>query len=289
MTINSGSNVNIGTSQMVCEDFTLIASGTLQTTVNSLASFGQVSFAGSATTNGTITANFGSFVPMAANSFDIISGTPTSGAPTITTTSDTHVLTTSYSNGTLTIDALVLPIELISFEGKAIDHSVELTWRTATELNNAYMAVERSEDGIKFEKIGQVTGSGTTQQLQAYSFMDKYPFRGTNYYRLRQVDYDGTYEHSHVISVKMDRKDNSISLFPNPASESVTISLESEYLGEAKITVYDPIGRQVMNQFITLESGSFQTSIDLSQLSAGLYLIEVSAGHTKWQKKLIVK
>lgn len=287
-TINSGANVNIGTSQMPCEDFTLIAGGTLQTTVNSLATFGQVSFAGSATTDGTITANFGSFVPMATNTFDLISGGTPSGTPTITTTSDTHVLTTSYINGTLTIDALVLPVELISFEGKAIDQSVALTWLTATEVNNEKFIIERSGDGKTYKSIGEVQGKGTTLEQQEYSFLDKSPYPGINYYRLKQIDYDGMFEYTNVISVLIKRGNGSISLFPNPATETATLSLASDYIGEAKLTVYDRVGRQIIVQSIRLEGGTFQTNIDLSQLSAGLYIIQINAGGKKWQEKLMV-
>ena len=100
-----------------------------------------------------------------------------------------------------TDNTVTLPVELIFFNGRAEGNQTVLKWVTASELNNDYFVVEKSLDGVDFAPIGQVSGNGTTSELQNYYFTDTNPWQ-TTYYRLLQVDYDGSYEYHHVIRIE---------------------------------------------------------------------------------------
>ncbi len=103
------------------------------------------------------------------------------------------------------------------------------------------------------------------------------------------MDYDGQYEYSKTISVEVSKTRSDLSLFPNPANGSITLAFESGYTGEAIITLYDLLGKQMKTQLLPPESGAFRTRIDLSGLPNGMYLAEVQAGREKWQERLVVE
>ncbi len=168
-----------------------------------------------------------------------------------------------------------LPIELVSFSGQVVDNAIELYWRTATELDNDYMAVERSADGIKFEEIGRVKGSGTTQEPQQYSLTDERPLYGINYYRLRQVDFDGAYEYHAPISVLFSPTGQAVgvSVYPNPTNEILHVSWQPSDEQTATLRVLDLTGRPVGQYEVPAGSGAFETPVH--RLPAGLYVLEI--------------
>ena len=129
---------------------------------------------------------------------------------------------TSFSEGSGgTTPDVVTPVELLSFTGVAEDRLVILNWVTATEINNDRFEVQWSDDAVSFIHIGEVAGNGTTQEDQYYSFIDREALTGVNYYRLRQVDYDGQYEYSPIISVQVEelQEKASFKLYPNPVTD----------------------------------------------------------------------
>ncbi|HQX44587.1 MAG TPA: T9SS type A sorting domain-containing protein [Saprospiraceae bacterium] len=93
------------------------------------------------------------------------------------------------------------PINLLSFEGEYINNNIELRWETASERNNAFFTVERSKDGRNFEEIAIIKGSKNSSSAISYKHLDKNPFEGINYYRLKQTDYDRQYEFFNIISI----------------------------------------------------------------------------------------
>src|ERR1041385_9231891 len=95
--------------------------------------------------------------------------------------------------------------------------AVELVWTTASEINNDYFSVERSEDAISYQVVGTVKGAGNSTQELYYSLKDQSPVRGINYYRLKQTDFDGHFKYSEVCSVSAQPV-NGIKVYPNPAS-----------------------------------------------------------------------
>ncbi|GAB3914480.1 hypothetical protein GCM10028803_60020 [Larkinella knui] len=101
-------------------------------------------------------------------------------------------------------DAPVLPVRLASFSGKRVENQLLLGWQTTFESNSAYFVVERSTDAQAFEAIGRVTSRGFSESMQTYGFTDEAPLKGTNYYRLRQVDRDGRFEYSKILGLTFD-------------------------------------------------------------------------------------
>ena len=120
----------------------------------------------------------------------------------------------------LVYSGVSLPVEFVDFSGKLRDASVELEWQTASEFNNSHFEVEWSGDGERFEKIGEVLGAGNSDELSSYYFLHRSPGAGLNYYRIKQVDFDGNYTYSTIIYVNIAQAETlKINVFPNPMSQ----------------------------------------------------------------------
>ena len=168
---------------------------------------------------------------------------------------------------------IILPIELFSFQGKAYKHHIELFWQTAMELNNDYMAIERSLDGRIYEEIGRQVGAGNTYEMQEYRFKDMYPVSGTNYYRLRQVDYDGTSTYHKVIAVPFGDKTEGVSLYPTTSSEWVYLRLKDPLSAPTVLQIQNANGQVIARQ--QLQAGQQQWDIPVQGLAAGTYFIRL--------------
>lgn len=168
-----------------------------------------------------------------------------------------------------------LPVLLRKFDAQIKNQSTLLTFSTATELNNSHFGIERSGDGRQFEQIGEVKGAGTTTLPQEYTFTDASPLRGTNYYRLKQVDYDGQFAYSPVVSVQFGKSGN-ISLAPSPASDHVTIALEEQPQHDAPWQLFDATGRLALSGTWQAETASFE--LDVNSLPEGIYTFRLALG-----------
>ena len=171
-----------------------------------------------------------------------------------------------------------LPIQLTFFHGFLREDGITLLWRTATEQNNAFMAVERSADAIKFIELGRVKGAGTTEEPQEYTFVDENPIRGLNYYRLRQVDFDGAFEYHKTISVLFTGKSSGLGVqaFPNPAQATLQASWAAHADQPTSLILLDMTGRQLA-QYQT-QAGVSTFEVPLSNLPAGLYFLQARQG-----------
>lgn len=177
----------------------------------------------------------------------------------------------TYQSTTVSHDFTVTgaaPVELTWFDAqKTLSDEVLLTWATATERDNDYFAVERSTDGAAFRQIGRVEGNGTVQETRRFSFLDKTPAPGMNYYRLRQVDFDGQTEYSDVASVQFSTARFTIA--PNPVTDRIYLSGPVETVTE--IRVWDAMGSLVQ----LLGSPISAAPIDVSGYPAGVYFLEI--------------
>jgi hypothetical protein len=163
-----------------------------------------------------------------------------------------------------------LPIELLHFNAVLNSSgTVDLYWTTASEVNNALFTVERGVDGIDFQTILEREGAGTSNQLIEYAAVDNKPLMGTSYYRLKQTDYDGSFEYSKMAVVTITQS-SSFMVWPNPATDNLQIQL-GELEGYRCLNIYDNQGRLVYEK--EMEGSITWESIDLSGFNSGLYFI----------------
>lgn len=180
-----------------------------------------------------------------------------------------------------------LPVELTSFTGKIIGKKILLNWQTATEINNYGFEIERSSGNKIWENIGFVNGYGNSNSPKDYSFMDNSPTGiGDIKYRLKQIDNDGKFEYSDIITLNF-----SITTFelyqnyPNPFNPSTTISWHSPIEGNVNIKIYDPLGNFIC-EVINEHKSAGKNQIEFNALSQGrniasgvyIYKIEISSG-----------
>ena len=180
------------------------------------------------------------------------------------------------------------PVEWLAFTGSLGTGSIDLEFSTATESDNDYFQIERSVAGGAFEAIGQIDGAGDSQAAQYYSFSDHDYSSGLNYYRIRQVDFDGTEAFSDVIVVDAGGSKLALTMFPNPASGSnVTLQLGSDWNAE-KVTaqIYSVSGQFVREVRATGNSRLFLPTADLQ---AGMYAVRVSDGGRTVTTRLTVR
>lgn len=146
----------------------------------------------------------------------------------------------------------VNPIELLSFEGKYFEDAegVVLTWRTASELNNHFFEVQRSDDQRSFYALTEVEGAGHSQELQSYTYVDQNIDQPQIYYRLKQVDYDGSFAYSPVITVTVDGPERAALAHINPVlhnNQEIYLP-RSDYRHPVDLMIYDGLGRQLFYQ-----------------------------------------
>jgi len=158
-----------------------------------------------------------------------------------------------------------LPVELMSFEGKAFDDGNKLFWHTASEVNADYFGIEWSIDGIKWTEIDQIKATGNHATSHQYTYNHAEKKRVTNYYRLKQMDYDGNFTYSSVVNINRNFISNSITIFPNPTSGTMYFNENINHL-----SVFDNMGRQL------IQSSNNITSIDISHLPGGTYYVSIN-------------
>lgn len=194
-------------------------------------------------------------------------------ASVISTTSNPTQVMSTFTN----ICNVILPVELSSFNAEEKDNLVHLNWTTTTEKNNSHFEIERSSDGFNFEKINEIKGRGNSQEKIQYNMVDHAPVIGTSYYRLKQVDLDGSFEYSQIRAVVID--DEKVSFFfPNPAKGDIYFrNLESK----SNVIIQNMLGQIVLNETIN-ESNKISTE----SLENGTYMIRYG---NKVQKLIINK
>ncbi len=177
----------------------------------------------------------------------------------------------------ITMTNITLPIELIEFKAEnKIDH-ITLDWSTASEDNNDYFSIERSYDGINFEKIAKVDGSGTSSSLKRYTLDDNdVKTKGLRYYRLKQIDFNGNYTYSEIVKVKLDN--TKITISPNPIVSEIEINVESFNNNvESTLTILDITGKIIYSETNNLIKGVNTFKIDANNITSGVYFVKVES------------
>jgi hypothetical protein len=188
---------------------------------------------------------------------------------------------------------IVIPVELISFNAKIINNTIVLTWQTATELNNMGFEIERkSLPEENWETIGFIKGYGTTAESKTYSFTDEDVNAGIYKYRLKQIDYDGSFEYSDEVEIEVNSQPKEYLLYqnyPNPFNSSTIIKYYLPEEGRVKLNIYNILGEKALTLFEGEQtSGNHQISLTSGELSSGIYFYSLETVSTKQIKKLTV-
>lgn len=165
-----------------------------------------------------------------------------------------------------------LPVKLTNFTAAENNGKVRLTWTTQLESNSSYFDVERSTDGASYTAIGRVKAAGNSSNPLNYEYNDATPFKGKNYYRLKQVDLDGKSEYSLIVTVLIGNTIGGLSLYPNPANDVVNIVNNSGVMIR-EIRIFNSAGVAV-RRFIPLANNS-TIQLPISELSKGIYILKV--------------
>ncbi len=178
------------------------------------------------------------------------------------------------------------PVELVEFEAKAENNAVELTWTTASEINNDYFTVQRAVENGNFEDIATIGGAGNSNELINYSFVDyTCPDAESVYYRIKQTDFDGTASWSWIIDVK-NKKDIVMEVYPNPVDRGEAVTIQSS-AANTVVSAYDVQGNQIISG--RMDQNKFK--LYTSNLKPGMYFIRINSenGSEPVTKKLIIR
>lgn len=179
--------------------------------------------------------------------------------------------------------SLVLPLNLIAFNGNGNSSDISLTWKTVNEYNHSYFDIEKSADGRKFNPIGRINGKGGFGYLPFdYIFRDVTPLKGANFYRLKIVGTDGTFKYSEIIKILFGAKGKPVFISPNPAANNIVVTTTSNEYNV--VTITNMTGVVVLKQRLFTNN----QKIDISQLAAGQYSITLTGATNKVTEKLII-
>jgi len=174
----------------------------------------------------------------------------------------------------------IVPVSLLSFTGRLNTGNALLNWQTTMEENASYFNIQRSKDGINFTTIGKEDATGNSSMLDSYNYTDmNVALLGINkiYYRLQEVDNDGTNTYSNIVPIDLIDNGNTISLYPNPANNSITLEYPA-IANNAQILITTIDGKSILRQ--TVAAGSGKTTIDISGLSKGSYILVFNNGES---------
>lgn len=163
----------------------------------------------------------------------------------------------------------VVPVRLISFTAKKQGTSALLNWATSMELNSSRFDVERSADGNIFIKAGTVQAQGNSSVISNYSFTDAAPFKGANYYRLKEINTDDTYEYSDIKKLEFNTGSVEAVVYPNPVTNTLYIK---NLHGNNVIELINTNGKMIK----TINASSSTKDIDMSMLAKGVYLLKIT-------------
>ncbi len=267
-------------------DFTSSSTSVLEIELNGYqqgSEYDHLYVTGSITLDGSLSISLG-FAPQEGDEFVVVStpnGTISSNLPSSASA--------TYNGGTfsfnlintgttlkLKVTAAPLPVELISFTGKLLPAGeVLLEWATASEFNASHFEIERSADGLNFRKIGEVPATGGAVRTD-YSFIDPEPTKGINYYRLRQVDFDGQFSHSKVVVIEVDKLIATTRIFPNPVAQGGVLHIDSP-LQIRQLDILSSDGRTVLSHQKLAENQTLR----IENISPGTYFIRLTGNTGK--------
>ena len=182
-----------------------------------------------------------------------------------------------------------LPVTLTYLNADCGDNGVDIKWQTASENNSAYFAVERSLDGQNWNEIAEKTAAGNSTTLLNYLIIDEDRMTGTRYYRLNQVDKNGVSVVYGPISSSCSFNEMAVTVFPNPASSNVTITVQTPIAGMIELNIHAMDGKLITHSSAMIESGSNALPFNLEGNKSGVYLVSITLNGKTSIEKLIIQ
>jgi len=191
-----------------------------------------------------------------------------------------------FSRWTLSSVGNALPVHFILFTLNCQNNTSKLNWKTAQEVNSLQFAVQKSNDGINFTTIATIPAAGNSSVEKSYSFTDSSIISGMSYYRIAEIDIDGSIQYTGINRTDCGFIQNEIRGWPNPAQQQFFIQINTTAISPVIIKAFDSKGALVTIQSTTLLQGSNQLSINTSKLAAGIYTIAIECNRGQTTKTL---
>ena len=198
---------------------------------------------------------------------------------------------TSFSDFVIIGSDTPFPVEGMELSAHPLQNKILLTWSTNLEVNNKGFEIERSTDGLNFQKIGWKDGSGNSQTIKNYQFEDtKVNYNQKYYYRLKQMDYDGNYRYSNVAEAILNTYETFVisPLYPNPTNGNAYVNVYCAEKQDLSVRVYNSIGQLVLQYTHTLPAGNTQVELATHSLANGIYQVEFNMNGQKQTRKLSI-
>lgn len=180
---------------------------------------------------------------------------------------------------------VILPVEFIDLTAQNINDFVKISWTTDSEINSDYFVVEKSKDAVNFETVSTVDGAGNSSTLNNYSVNDANPFDGTNYYRIKQYDFDGYFKYSNIVAVNVKALGENAVIYPNPVSANGVLEINSLEAEDQILSIFDVAGKLVYTKKYNLLAGKNQLVLETSGLSRGVYFVKIADINAKFIKE----
>lgn len=182
--------------------------------------------------------------------------------------------------------AATAPVEMTKFNASPTNEGILLNWQTVSEWQNEGFEIEHSMNGREWQLINFTKGSGSSFETHDYSYLHKNPLAGSNFYRLKQMDYDGNFEYSNVISIDLANGGHQLTISPNPTSTGqFTINFSDSNFESGELEIYDSVGRMVRTQNISINNTEIQTE----DLPKGIYLVNLEVDGQRFLERVIIQ
>jgi hypothetical protein len=185
----------------------------------------------------------------------------------------------------------VVPVELTSFTASAAENGIVLNWSTATEINNHGFEIQKSNDKKSWKVAGFVEGNGSSTNMNQYSYIDSNPANGRNYYRIKQLDYNGTFEiYGPVYADFVGVSEYALMQnYPNPFNPSTQINFAVSEKSFVTLKVYDILGKEISTLVnAELDAGYHKATFNAENLASGIYIYTITAGDFVNTKKMML-
>jgi len=180
-----------------------------------------------------------------------------------------------------------LPVEMVSFGAMPYKDQVKIYWATASEQNSQEFIIEKTRNGIDFTEVAHVKAAGNSTQLINYKAFDNSPRAGNNYYRIKQVDYNGEFTYTKLVAAKFSVTPADLNIVPNPAKDKSLIIFNTAGNYTAEIKVNNMEGKNILSRQFFTEEGLNEYSLDMSEFSKGIYTIQIIVDDQNMISKLV--